>query len=224
MKRKVIRNPYRAIYRTALISAAALGVSVAALMGSLAANKDDLIPVAREPLETVEEPAAEPVELEPMPEPLESLGTFMVQSYCPCPECCGEWSAEHPSRVGTGYVQRTISGTIPEAGRTVGVDPDVIPLGTHILILDPNTRADKKRSITVTIELLPDSERQNLRISTTVKSKLEPTNPISTALYITGNENGEPTIVEMVPQIPGQIAMDGSEQSEPILLKILKNA
>lgn len=91
-------------------------------------------------------------------------------------------------------------------------------------ILDPNTRADKKRSITVTIELLPDSERQNLRISTTVKSKLEPTNPISTALYITGNENGEPTIVEMVPQIPGQIAMDGSEQSEPILLKILKNA
>lgn len=91
-------------------------------------------------------------------------------------------------------------------------------------ILDPNTRADKKRSITVTIELLPDSERQNLRISTTVKSKLEPTNPISTALYITGNENGEPTIVEMVPQIPGQIAMDGSEQAEPILLKLIKNA
>ena len=134
MKRKVMRNPYRAIYRTALISAAALGVSVVALMGSLAANKDDLIPVAREPLEMVEEPVAEPVELEPMPEPLESLGTFMVQSYCPCIECCGEWSAEHPSRVGTGYVQRTISGTIPEAGRTVGVDPDVIPLGTHILV------------------------------------------------------------------------------------------
>lgn len=134
MKRKVMRNPYRAIYRTALISAAALGVSVVALMGSLVANKDDLIPVAREPLEAVEEPVAEPVEREPMPEPLESLGTFMVTSYCPCPECCGIWSAQHPERIGTDYIQRTISGTIPQAGRTVGVDPDVIPLGTHIII------------------------------------------------------------------------------------------
>ena len=91
-------------------------------------------------------------------------------------------------------------------------------------ILDPNTRADKKRSITVVVELLPDSERQNLRISTVVKSKLEPTNPISTSLFITGNENGEPTIVEMVPQIPGQIGIDGTEQSDPVVLKLLKNA
>lgn len=136
MKRKVMRNPYRAIYRTALLSAAALGVSVVALLAGITANvdKEDVIPVAREPLEVAEEPAVDPVEREPMPEPLESLGTFMVQSYCPCVKCCGEWSAEHPSRVGTEYVQRTISGTIPEAGRTVGVDPDVIPLGTHILV------------------------------------------------------------------------------------------
>lgn len=91
-------------------------------------------------------------------------------------------------------------------------------------ILDPNTRADKKRSLTVTIDFSPDSERQNLRVSTTVKSKLEPTNPVSTALYITGDENGVPTVVEMVPQIPGQIGVDGSEQSEPSVLKFIKNA
>ncbi len=91
-------------------------------------------------------------------------------------------------------------------------------------ITDPNTRADKKRSLTVTVDIIPDSERQNLRISTTVKSKLEPTNPVSTALYITGDENGVLTAVEMVPQIPGQTCVDGTEQSEPAVLKLLKNA
>ena len=91
-------------------------------------------------------------------------------------------------------------------------------------ILDPNTKADKKRTLTITIELTPDTERQNLRILTTVKSKLEPTNPISTALYITGDEHGEPTIVEMVPQIPGQLSMDGTEQPAPVVLNLLKNA
>lgn len=91
-------------------------------------------------------------------------------------------------------------------------------------ILDPNTRADKKRSLTVTIDILPDNERQNLRISTTVKSKLEPTNPVSTALYITDGQNGAPTVVEMVPQVPGQVSMDGSEQAEPAILRLVKNA
>lgn len=91
-------------------------------------------------------------------------------------------------------------------------------------ILDPNTRADKKRALTVTIEFMPDTERQNLRINTTVKSKLEPTNPVSTALYITGDTNGEPIIVEMIPQIPGQVDMDGSEQAEPAVLRFVKNA
>lgn len=91
-------------------------------------------------------------------------------------------------------------------------------------ILDPNTRADKKRSLSVTIEFFPDSERQNLRIATTVKSKLEPTNPVSTSLYITGDKDGIPTVVEMIPQVPGQTAMDGSEQDEPAVLRLVKNA
>ena len=63
------------------------------------------------------------------------LGEFKTTAYCTCVKCCGIWSAEHPSRVGTDYVQRTKSGTIPTADRTVSVDPDVIPLGT-VLIID----------------------------------------------------------------------------------------
>jgi len=65
---------------------------------------------------------------------LKSLGEFVLTAYCPCVKCCGIWSAEHPSRVGTDYVQKTASGTIPEEGRTIGVDPDVIPYGTVIVI------------------------------------------------------------------------------------------
>ena len=70
----------------------------------------------------------------PEPELIE-LGEFKTTAYCTCVKCCGIWSAEHPSRVGTDYVQRTKSGTIPTADRTVAVDPKVIPLGT-VLIID----------------------------------------------------------------------------------------
>ena len=139
-RKKVIRNPYRSIYRVGLLAAAALVVSIASLAGSIASNldrpespqnaSDDTVmesPIEHEetPLLTVEEPQKEE---------LKSLGEFMVTSYCPCPECCGIWSAQHPERIGTDYIQRTISGTVPQAGRTVGVDPDVIPLGTHIIV------------------------------------------------------------------------------------------
>jgi 3D (Asp-Asp-Asp) domain-containing protein len=65
---------------------------------------------------------------------LECLGTFKVTAYCCCPDCCGIWSAQHPSRVGTGYVQKTASGTIPQAGRTVAADWSVLPSGTEILV------------------------------------------------------------------------------------------
>lgn len=57
-----------------------------------------------------------------------------VTAYCSCPKCCGVWSKDHPSRQGTDYEQHTTSGTIPVAGRTVAVDPDIIPLGSKILI------------------------------------------------------------------------------------------
>ena len=60
--------------------------------------------------------------------------TVKVTAYCSWPKCCGIWSKDHPSRQGTDYEQHTTSGTIPVAGRTVAVDPDIIPLGSKILI------------------------------------------------------------------------------------------
>ena len=88
-------------------------------------------------------------------------------------------------------------------------------------IADLNTKADAVRKITLTLSLKPDSERQNIKMSTQVKSTLTPTNNIESALYLTESDEGK-ALVEMLPQVPGQMAMDGSEQDEPKVIPIKK--
>ena len=51
------------------------------------------------------------------------LGTFRITHYCNCQLCCGKWSGGPTS-----------SGTIPVVGRTVAVDPKVIPIGSKVRI------------------------------------------------------------------------------------------
>ncbi len=87
-------------------------------------------------------------------------------------------------------------------------------------ILDPNTSATAKRKLTITLELKPDDSRQNIAVSFAVKSAPAATNPVTTALYVADDD----TIVEMVPQIPGQTAIDGTEQEAPPMLKLIKTA
>lgn len=82
-------------------------------------------------------------------------------------------------------------------------------------ILDPNTKATAKRKITLTIELTPDDERRTIGVSVTAKSTLAATNPVATALYVTSDGNGELVVAEMVPQVPGQMNMDGTQQEAP---------
>ncbi len=82
----------------------------------------------------------------------------------------------------------------------------------------------KKRTLTLQLVFSPDSERRQIGVAVTAKSKLEPTNPVGTALYLTGDGNGELTAVEMVPQIPGQQDMVGGEQEEPATLRLVKGA
>ena len=86
-------------------------------------------------------------------------------------------------------------------------------------ILDLNTKATAKRKITLTIELTPDDERQTISVAVQAKATLAPTNPVATALCITSDGNGE-----MVPQIPGQMNMDGTQQEAPKILKLVQAA
>lgn len=54
---------------------------------------------------------------------------FTITAYCSCHECC------HPyDPACTGKPSQTASGTTPKANHTIAVDPDVIPLGTHVWI------------------------------------------------------------------------------------------
>ena len=55
--------------------------------------------------------------------------------------------------------------------------------------------------------------------------KLAPTHPLTTSLSIFGDTGtGEMFIMENVPQIPGQMALDGAEQEGPPKLRIIKFA
>jgi len=92
-------------------------------------------------------------------------------------------------------------------------------------ILDPNTKATGKRKITVTLELVPDDSRRQIAVSFVTKLALVPANPLTTSLYVIGdNDTGEMCVVENVPQIPGQMALNGAEQERPPLLKIIRSA
>lgn len=69
-------------------------------------------------------------EPEPEPEPCPDVdkpawhdaGEFRIYHYCPCEFCCGKADGI------------TATGTLATEGRTVAVDPDVIPLGSEVLI------------------------------------------------------------------------------------------
>ena len=51
------------------------------------------------------------------------LGRFKLTAYCNCSKCCGKWAGGP-----------TASGVMPKAGRTIAVDPKVIPLGSKVKI------------------------------------------------------------------------------------------
>lgn len=53
----------------------------------------------------------------------------VITAYCPCAKCCGNWAYHRPN--GVVY---TASGAVARTGVTVGVNPNVIPYGAHILI------------------------------------------------------------------------------------------
>ena len=92
----------------------------------------------------------------------------------------------------------------------------------HIIdnILDPNTSPAKKRKMVLTLELTPDAERRTIQVSCTAKSTLVPTNPVMTSLYVgAAPDSGLAQVMEMVPQVPGQMGFDGDEQADPKILK-----
>ena len=89
-------------------------------------------------------------------------------------------------------------------------------------ILDPNTKATAKRTLTIKLEFVPDDERTSIVTNFSMKTNLASANPLRTTLYIAGQESdGSVQVVEMVPQVPGQVNIEGAEQEAPPVLKLI---
>lgn len=91
-------------------------------------------------------------------------------------------------------------------------------------ILDENTKATGVRELTIKVKLTPDDKREVIKVDTITSSKLQPTNAIVTALYLGKDQNGAIGAIEMTPQLPGQLNINGTEQEEPARLKMIKMA
>lgn len=68
-----------------------------------------------QPVENIEQPE--------QPEQKEIVEDFKTTAYCPCEKCCGNFS--------DGI---TATGTVATAGRTIAVDPKIIPYGSKVTI------------------------------------------------------------------------------------------
>lgn len=91
-------------------------------------------------------------------------------------------------------------------------------------IMDINTPAAKARKLTIAIDLKPNEDRTQINHSAVVKSSLQPTSPITGSLAVVSDTNGVVQMVEMVPQIPGQLYLSGEEQQEPNVISFQKRA
>lgn len=87
-------------------------------------------------------------------------------------------------------------------------------------VLDPSTKATAKRKIVLTLTFNPDESRSRLDMDVQAKSTLAPVAPLKTALCITKGRGGELLMAEMLPQVPGQIDMDGDEAPEPAMARV----
>lgn len=62
------------------------------------------------------------------------IGEFILTAYCPCAKCCGIWGENRDvDECGNPIVIGSIGKRLLQ-GRSIAVDPRVIPYGTEILI------------------------------------------------------------------------------------------
>ncbi len=125
----------------------ALGITTLMILGSIEKEIPTEVPEPTEDIvrweqeertETHEEHTethVEPLEVEVVTEPtLISLGEFRLTAYCSCEKCCGVYAQNRPTDDYGNELVLGASGMLLEAGRSIAVDPDVIPYGTVVII------------------------------------------------------------------------------------------
>lgn len=125
-----MKHTYRIITAVAIAAVLVTVISASYAIGKKAC-KNEIVPVAPPQTYQIEVVAEEETVTEIEEPVLISLGTFKVTHYCPCEKCCGK--SDGITATGTQAVQ----------GRTIAVDPSVIPYGTKVLLkYDDGTEED----------------------------------------------------------------------------------
>ncbi len=115
---------------SALFAAACLGATVILIVASILATSAQAVEASPEESSVVSAeydpawdiPATESAVCNDV-----FLGEFTLTAYCPRRCCCGKWAS--------GY---TATGTLATEGRTIAVDPKVIPYGSRVLLIWPD--------------------------------------------------------------------------------------
>ena len=90
------------------------------LIGFAILFNGDIVTDNVQPIDEIEDIIIpEPKTIEPT---VINLGTFKISAYCHCSKCCGKSDGI------------TATGTKVQANRTIAVDPNVIPLGSSVII------------------------------------------------------------------------------------------
>lgn len=116
-----------------------LSVSVSQMLSQLSSLSDkvsgleSIKPTQYQPMKEVQKAIPLASEIEEGSEPGTKM-SVIATAYCSCVKCCGIWSEEHPSRIGTGYKQILPSGVRPKEGRTIATDPSVIATGSKVIL------------------------------------------------------------------------------------------
>jgi len=78
-------------------------------------------------------------------------------------------------------------------------------------ILDPNTKATGTRRVTITLDMKPNEDRDQVLVSANVQTKLQPRAGVGTLLLLGQDIHGSVEFKELAPgQKPGQGVLDGT--------------
>lgn len=115
---------------SALFAAACLGATVILIVVAILATSAQAVEASPEESSTVVE-EYDPAWDKPATESAVCsdvfIGEYTLTAYCACSKCCGVWA--------NGY---TATGTWATEGRTIAVDPKVIPYGSRVLLIWPD--------------------------------------------------------------------------------------
>lgn len=83
-------------------------------------------------------------------------------------------------------------------------------------IYDPNTPAEKERSVILTVTMKPNKDRSAMDFGAVVKTKLVPRESVRTTLLIDKDADDVISVKEITKQIPGQMDMTGHETTPKV--------